>query len=172
MKKIIILVVLVTLEFTCLNAQIYTSIIAKIAIPAASYTDVDNGAGINFNIGYTFKRSFDFNVSAENLWFNSIIDDYKIRSVKANIKYFVLQKAIKPYISFGSGYFQKNIKGPFNTNIKENGIGFIPSVGILFETKILKGLHVNTSFSYFKIYTEHQVSLISLGFGFVYYLSN
>lgn len=164
--------VLITLKITCLNAQINTSIITKIAFPANSYTDVDYGAGLNFAIGYSLNRNFDFNAGAENLWFSSIIGYYKISSLKANIKYFVLQKVIKPYIGFGSGYFLKNIEGPFNTNIKETGIGFIPSVGVLFETKILKGLFVNTNFSYYKIYTEHQVSLISFDFGLVYYFSN
>lgn len=172
MKKIILITLLTVITIAFLNAQIYTGINSKIALPTGNYVEINNGIGVDLLIGYLVKQKLDFNISASNSWFNTFIEKYKISSLKTNVKYYILQKSVKPYIGFGSGYFHKSFKGPFETTFTENGIGIIPSIGVLFDTKMINGLFVNTEFSYCKIYTEHEVSLINFNIGLLYYFKS
>ena len=172
MRKIVLITLLTVLTITFLNAQIYTGINSKIALPTGNYVEINNGIGIDLLIGFLVKQKLDFNISANNSWFNTFIEKYKIRALNANIRYFILQKSLKPYIGFGTGYFHKSFKVPFETTFTENGIGIIPSIGVLFDTKMINGLFVNTEFSYYKIYTEHEVSLINFNIGILYYFKS
>ncbi len=152
-----------------LNAQVYLGLNSKIAFPTSNYQEVDNGMGVDLLIGYSLKQKMDFNFSISNLWLNSMIENYKISSVKAKAKYYILQKSIKPYIGFGLGYFHKSFNGPFGEKFAENGIGIISSAGILFDLKIFNGLFLNTEFSYCKVFTEHQINIIDFNIGVLYY---
>lgn len=172
MKKITLITLLTVITIAFLNAQIYTGINSKIALPTGNYVEINNGIGVDLLIGYLVKQKLDFNISASNSWFNTFIEKYKIRALNANIRYFIIQKSLKPYIEFGTGYFHKSFKGPFETTFTENGIGIIPSIGILFDSKMVDGLFVNTEFSYCKIYTKHEVSLINFNIGLLYYFES
>ncbi|MCD6112149.1 MAG: hypothetical protein J7J86_02655 [Bacteroidales bacterium] len=171
MRKIVIFFCLIMIT-GFLNAQVYLGLNSKIAFPTSNYQEVDNGMGVDLLIGYLLKQKMDFNISISNLWLNSFIENYKISSVKANAKYYILQKSIKPYIDFGLGYFHKSFNGPFDKKFAEKGIGIIPSAGILFDLKIFNGLFLNTEFSYCKVLTEHKVSLIGFNIGILYYFES
>ena len=155
-----------------LNAQVYLGLNSKISFPTSNYQEVDNGLGVDLLIGYSLQQNLEFNVNISNLWLSSLIENYKISSVKANAKYYILQKSIKPYIGFSLGYFHKSFNGPFDKRFSENGMGLIPSAGILFDPRIFNGLFLNTEFSYCKVYTEHQVSLIGFNIGIWYYFES
>lgn len=155
-----------------LNAQVFLGLNSKIAFPTSNYQEVDNGMGVDLLVGYSLQQKLNFNISIGNLWFSSMLENYKISSLKANAKYYILQKSIKPYVGFGSGYFHKTFNGPFEENFSENGMGIIPSVGILFDLKLFNGLFLNTEFSYCKVFTKHQIDLIGFNIGLLYYFGN
>lgn len=155
-----------------LNAQVYLGLNSKVTFPTSNYQEVDYGIGGEVLIGYSLQQKLDFNMSIGNLWLNSMIKNYKIGSIKANVKYYILHKSIKPYVGFGSGYFYKSFNGPFEENFSENGIGITPSAGILFDLKLFDGLFLNTEFSYCKVFTKHQINLIDFNIGLLYYFGN
>lgn len=171
MKKIGLIVYLVTISVV-LNAQVYLGVNSKIALPTSSYQEVNNGFGVGFLIGYSSHDKFNFDLSMSNLWMNSLISNYQIGSLKANVKYNILQKSVKPYFGIGVGYFRKSFDGALNDNFYENGIGIIPSVGVLFDIKSIKGLVLRTEFCYTKVFTEHQISLFNFNIGLLYYFDN
>ncbi len=155
-----------------LNAQVYLGLNSKIAFPTSNYQEVSYGIGGDLLIGYSLQQTFDFNISASNTWLRSMMENYQIGSINANVKYYILRKSIKPYIGFGTGYFYKSFNGPFEENFSENGIGIIPSAGALFDIKRFKGLFLNTEIAYCKVFTEHQINLFDLKIGLLYYLEN
>ncbi len=171
MIKIGLIIFLITAS-VLLNAQVYLGVNSKIALPTSSCQEVDYGFGTGFLIGYLLQDKFNFDLGMSNLWMNSFLSNYQIGSLKANVKYNILQKSVKPYLGVGVGYFRKSFNGPFDEKIAENGIGIIPSVGVLFGIKSVKGLVLNTEFCYTKVFTEHQISLLNLNIGLLYYFDN
>ena len=83
-----------------------------------------------------------------------------------------MQKNIRPYIGFGTGYFHKVIHFMNLGSGTDSGIGIVPSVGILFKTERLSGLYFNTKFSYCKVYTERQLNLLKFDIGICYYFNS
>jgi len=151
------------------TAQLYTGIKGVASTPVSNYDDVDYGYGLNIAIGYLVKNTFDCSITTENLWFNSMMDNYKIMSIKANFKYLILDKTFRPYIGLGAGYFRKSFDLPFASEFKETGIGINPSIGTLINTNIIDGLNIDVELSYTKVYTEHSISLINFNIGLLYY---
>lgn len=171
MKKVILISVLSVLMTNFSTAQFYSSINGIASIPVSNDVDVDVnfGGGINLTIGYLVKNNFDCSITTENLWFSSMLDNFKINSTKTNFKYIILEKTVKPYIGLGVGYYRKSFDLPFASETKETGIGINPSIGTLINTKIVDGLNINAELSYVKVYTEHSISLINFNIGLLYY---
>lgn len=166
------LIIYLIITSIVLNAQVYLGVNSKITMPTSSYQEVDNGFGTGFIIGYSLYDKFNFDLGVSNLWMNSLISNYQIGSLKANIKYNILQKSIKPYLGIGIGYFHKSFDGALNDKIYENGLGVTPLVGVLFDIKSIKGLVLSTEFCYTKVFTEHQISLLNFSIGLLYYFYN
>lgn len=171
MRKIVLIICLI-ITSVLLNAQVYLGVNSKITLPTSSYQEVDNGFGTGFLIGYSLQAKFNFDIGMSNLWMNSLISNYQIGSLKANVTYNILQKSVKPYFGIGVGYFRKSFDGALNDKFYENGLGIAPSIGVLFDIRSVKGLALNTEFCYTKVFTEHQISLLNFSIGLLYYFDN
>jgi len=166
MKKIVLIIYLLT-TVVLLNAQVYLGVNAKIVLPAGSFKEIDYGVGTDFLIGYLLQDKLNIDLCISNLWASSILYNYQMGYLKANIKYNILQNSVKPYLGIGLGYFRKTYS-PFSDKFYEYGIGVTPLVGILFDLESVKGLALNTQLSYNKIFTEHQTSMLNCKIGLLY----
>jgi hypothetical protein len=172
MKKIFLAAFcLMVLLFNSSVAQVFTGINLKYASPVRDYNEVDNGLGLYVSIGYSFNQKLEFNISAEKLWMNSIVENYNIDNATFKIKYIFLENTLKPYIEIGTGYFKKSYDLPFDNERTENGMGIIASIGVLTKTHIINGLYFNTKLSYYSVYTENQIYLMNLNIGLLYYFN-
>ncbi|MFW5700707.1 MAG: hypothetical protein ACOCWG_02010 [bacterium] len=168
MRSLVITIIIFFIT-NCLNAQVYLGLNTAFELPCNNYKEVDNGIGVNLLLGYSYKQRIDFNISAGNTWMNSLIDGYKINSVELSTNYYIISKAIRPYIGVSGGYYIKSIEVPFNESLLEKGIGIKPCIGLLFDLNLMKKLKVNSKFYFNKVFTDHQISLYGLNIGLLYY---
>jgi len=169
MKNTLIIIVFLFIT-NCLSAQVYFGLNTTFELPAKNYAEVNNGLGGNVLLGYSFKQMFDINIIAGNRWMNSFVDNYKINSYELSANYSFQDKAIRPYIGFGGGYYIKSFDSPFNLEkYFEKGLGIKPHIGCLFNLNKLKGFKINTQLYYNKVFTEHQINLFGLNIGLLYH---
>lgn len=167
MKKLVFFVCLI-LTAELLSAQLYSGIKSCLAFPLNNEQEIDYGIGAGLQLGYSVGEHFDLEIGAGNVSYKSMFQNYRVRSVEAGARYSVFNYPVKPFIGFGTGYFQKKFDGPFDSEFSENGIGIVPSAGAVFDVKTVKNLSVITEISYNKIFFKHQLSVVSVNLG-VYY---
>ena len=175
MKKILLMCLYVSLFSNLGKAQIHTGIGGKVAIPTEIGYPIDYaGIGLNISGGYLFKEKLDINVSGENIWFHSYLKGFKISSLQANVRYMIIKKPFKPYIGFGVGFFEVSyVFWPGEPKSRQSDIGYIPSIGALFNLGWVKGLFINPEFSYYYVHTIYnKINPINFNIGLVYFLGS
>jgi len=165
------------------NAQIYTGISINNNYVTDNVTIWGYGAGYKITAGYKIntKTKAEFNVGSNlfSIYYFSG-DRYKINSYYVNYSYKIFNtQKIKPYISLGSGFFQKKTNIPvmddnspnilYSIDYTENGIGILPTIGFEFKHPGIENLNWDIGLSYYRIFTEHPVNLVQLKIGLLYY---
>lgn len=151
-------------------AQIYSGIKPQVVLPLKP-NEIDLGIGSNLLFGYSIAQKADLEIGVGKLWFNTLWISYQIQSVKANARYYISDTSARPYIGFGAGYFHNAYEGPFNTEFEDNAFGVMPSAGVSFDLKSVKGLSLLTELAYNYMNFNRKVSLLSLGVGLKYSFS-
>jgi opacity protein-like surface antigen len=168
MKKNFLIVFMIFSVIGLSEAQLYTGLNAKMAIPVQHEENVSRyGGGGGILIGYSFHPNADIQMGVNNSWFNSIAEGYQIRSALANVRYYLFRSFVNPYVGIGGGYFHSRIETPL-TPLTENAPGIIPALGILFNTHIHENLFVDTEISYNKIFFDKEIDLLQLNIGIRY----
>ncbi len=110
--KLIFSIFLLMYFHISIDAQIYSSInVDNTYLIGNDYMWDDYGIGYKISIGYKYKKKFktDMNIGTDiyEIYYLSG-DKYTINSFFLNFSYIISNnRKIKPYISFGTGYFIK-----------------------------------------------------------------
>ncbi len=168
MKKLSILISILFCGLFA-KAQLNFGIDAIGALPNAQLNnEVDYGLGGNIYLGFTIKEKIDLSANYGLISFFSMHDTYNISSATFKIKYLLLTELFKPYIGFEAGkYYKKEIPGP-GFILKDNGIGYAPSVGILFDSKLTSKLFIDVSASYVRMNMKHKYEVLLVKVGLNY----
>ena len=172
MKKTVQILAGLLLLVNVAGAQVHIGLSGKISVPSkASILISFGGGGLHIEGGYLLKGRVDFTASAENVWFISD-EGFKTSAYQVSVKYMILKRSVKPYIGVGAGFFQTSYTyiewwgdGSKYKYKEPSGVGFIPSVGVLADSKWLKGLFINPEFSYYYASPPQRIKPVNFSIG-------
>ena len=156
-------------------AQVHAGLCGKISVPLKfAYFIGWGGVGLHIEGGYLLKERVDFTASAENVWFIAPDKGLKTSAYQVGIKYMILKRSVKPYIGVGVGFFQTSFvselfDGDTYKYRETPGVGCVPSVGVLVDSKWLKGLFINPEFSYYYTSPPQKIKPVNFSIGLVYF---
>ncbi|MDD3860455.1 MAG: hypothetical protein PHW83_09680 [Bacteroidales bacterium] len=169
MKKIIVICIF-CLFSVFLNAQIFTGVGANLLFPQESSAQRDFGGGINIYGGYCVIEKLDIGLDIQYSRFVAIVDSYSLYGLKAFAEYRFFNKSVQPFIGVGGGFFEERWKMLLDLpDYTQNGFGFSPVVGLLFNNDLMEGLKVKAELSYTYVFADTPISHYGFNVGLRYY---
>lgn len=88
MKKLVFFACLI-LTAELLSAQLYSGIKSRLAFPLNNEQEIDYGIGAGLQLGYSVGEHLELEIGAGNVWYKSMFQNYRVRSVEAGARYSV-----------------------------------------------------------------------------------
>jgi len=169
MKKYLTIVILCFVSFS-INAQFFTGAGANLLLPHKSSAQRDFGGGINIYGGYCVIEKLDIGLDIQYNRFAAVVDHYSFYGLKAFAEYRFFNKSIQPLIGVGCGFFEERWQMLLDLpDYTQNGFGFSPVVGLLFDNDLIEGLKVKTELSYTYVFMDTPISHFGFNLGLRYY---
>lgn len=169
MKKRVLFIVF-CFAATVANAQFFAGADANLLFPHESSAQRDFGAGISLITGYCVFEKLDIGLEIQYSRFAAIVEKYSFFGGQAFAEYRFFNKSVQPFIGIGGGFYEERWKMPLGLpDYTQNGLGFSPVVGLLFDNDLLDGLKVKTDLSYTYVFTETPISHFGFNVGLKYY---
>lgn len=150
MKKFLFLLVFLCVQIF-VHAQFNVGGNAILQIPQGDFKNFSKlHYGGSVSVGYTFDQRIDLSFVYTRYGYTISRDFYNLDSKTAEAKFFFLKGITRPYIGCGVGLITEIFElEPFPRQI-ENSWGVEPKIGVLFDSKTLRNLFVDTSLSWLR----------------------